>query len=210
MKLKAYVGFVDISTLAGKKNLPLGWKVISWFQRSPMVHCFMAYGDGYGDPIDVYETTETEFIKRTLWERIAGTPCVLFEVTEGDALAMLNHSRTMLGKIYDYSAIFGLGIMLAVDRLTHQIFLWLNKGLAKIDVAPLPTDYEFLFLGNPYHMKAALFCSEAVCDTLRAGGAKIPDWWLNESVTPRQLHRWCAHEGSAGFRLAHVYQKKEA
>lgn len=204
-QIKAYVGFIDISNVLDKPGIPFGWRVIAKWQRSPIIHCFMAYGNGITDPPDVYETTETIFQKRTLWDRIAGTPCVLFEVLEGDAAFMLTHSRSLMGQPYDYTAIAGLGVVLALEHATHWIFEQINKLLVKCNIPPLNDDYQFTFIGNPFHMSLAGFCSETVEATLRAGGAKLPEWWVAESTMPRQLFRWCMWEGSQWYKIAYCY-----
>ena len=176
---KVGIGFVDTTGATGK--LPLGWRVIEWFQNSPIVHCFMVYKID-GVPW-VYETTETTFQRRPLTERVAGTPVHLFDLEITTTQADMAHTAAdaLMGSIYDYSGIAGLGLMLLTERVMNWLS-WPVRKLFKLD------DARLVWINNPWHMQAAYFCSESVIKQLSSARYPLPEWWTNgEFITPRQL-----------------------
>lgn len=161
---QVYIGFVNADpALLGRKE-PFGWKIIRWFQRSPIVHTFMVFQDGITAPL-VYETTETVYDWTTLADRASGTPLILYRI-EGLAYdRALSYCVMMLDTPYDYVSLIRLGITLLIKRLTG-INLRFGKSL------------------NPPQL---LYCAEAVVNALHAGGIKVEQMLGLDDPTPPKL-----------------------
>ncbi len=185
--MKAWVGFLDISKNTGK--IPLGWSVISWVCNTPICHCLILFSNPEKPKgeWEVFETTETRYEKRPLKERMSGCT-VYFYPLEGDVQKAYDYCTEKLGVPYDYTGIAGLGLLLLAERVLNWL-VWPLSFLVK------GTTSRVAFVGNPLHMEKAYFCSEIAVGACRKAGMKLPEWWLGESVTPHQFHRWFMDEG---------------
>lgn len=184
--MQTILGFIVIDKMP--PDAPLGWKVISWAQSSPVVHCFLAFNDKGGlltgaDKWTCYETTEELYESRTLSGRIAGSPCELYKVKWSCPKAY-EYCKKQIGVPYDYPAITGFGLALVAEKLANLLLWPLNKFLGRNQ------QFAFQLIGNPLDINRALFCSESVVNALNLDIHLFPEWWRPESTMPRQVYEF--------------------
>ena len=177
--MKLYVGFV----IAPRDSGPIGWKVISFFTGSPVVHTFIT------DLETVWETSETLFEKRPYALRTAGTPVEVFEVIGVDGRPAFTHVESLIGTAYDYPGIIGLGLLSGCERLMNLIAWPIRKLHSLMNKTPMDT-IRLAFLNNPYARNKLYFCTETVYHALKKTDAVIPDWWYGENLFAHQMHRY--------------------
>lgn len=187
--MRFYLGFVEATS---QRVEPIGWKIIRWFQDSPIVHCFMAF-EIPNKGLMVYETTETTYQKRSYSERSQGCKIRLFEL-KGNAGKAFSYCEALLGTPYDYPGIAFLGLILFTERLVNWIAWPLLKLASLFNPGATPM-LSFAVVGNPYHLQQFMFCSEAAYHACSIAGFPVPRWWLGESITPRQFYRFMKDSG---------------
>ena len=182
--MKARIGFVDTT---GKKGKDFGWDAITFFQGNPIVHVFLVFDLGLNDV--VYETTSTTYHKMWLGTRLAGCNIHLFDLP-GDGTKAHAYCESILGTVYDYPGITGLGAMMLGERIINWI-MWPYKKLTGIK-----KEFHVIFVGNPLHVKSALYCAEATTIAIRKMGEDIlPKWWKPESTTAPQMFKYAQDMG---------------
>lgn len=184
-KLEVYVGFVNADKQLLQRKEPAGWKIIRWFQGSPLVHTFMAFRE-LDEKIWVYETSETLYHRVTFEERSEGTPLKMFLIDDADYAAAQSYCRSKLGTPYDYPAVLGLGLFYLLEKLMN-ILVWPLQKYLKMPKIVLKFE-------NPYDVPQLLFCSQSVVECLQVatGRQLITELICNSSgaLNPQMLYEY--------------------
>lgn len=159
---RAWVFFIGKGT-GGR----FGWKVISWFTDSKLVHVGIVFEVESGDAdyktkdLQVFETSDTVFVRRSWKERRSGSDIpVVFEVNpEAANLAQMYHrAQKLVGMPYDYSNLLGLAFGLIPQKLANVL-----RKL--VGLQP-----KYITMSNPLNVNEFMQCAKATTVILQAGG----------------------------------------
>ncbi len=178
--MKAHVGFV-----AAEDSGNFGHKWIRRFQGagfnpySRYVHMFIVYepGSESAHATFIHETTETVYHQRWLKERVSGTKCDFFAL-EGDPIAALEFTTSLLGEKYGYIDIAWFGFDCSLEWAANIG----NIATKKDWVMQTPRV-------NPWNTSNH-FCAEASVEAMGKMGSPVPPY-PPSGIKPPFAYKWC-------------------
>lgn len=181
--MRMLIGFVDVTN---KKGQNANWDRIAWFQESPIVHVFLAFEESPG-VFMVYETTSSQYTRRSMESRLEGSEVHLFEtIGEVDVSTALEYCQSKIGMDYGYGEIVGLGVGYMILKGINWVWRKITGKTTK-----LFTDGAFSFIKNPFDAKDTMFCAEITMKAMRYASVRIPPYWSDASVTAPLIYRYC-------------------